>query len=196
MRTVAPKIFKPAEPIDGELIPLHQRPEYVEQREELEALEKLHSQKERERQRLLAKNRGEKTKRTAAERAADLLNGGFVDPVPAPDRLAAIDEELGILRSAIGEKTRALDVIASDLSHTECLRAKPQFDAAMVRAFEGLETAVAEFAEAESVANRLRAAGYRVSSVVMPDLQPAGIAGLRMNGLQTFRRALAEMGAL
>jgi hypothetical protein len=163
----------------------------------LQALEALHANKERECQKLLASVRGEKPKRTAAERAADLLKGGCVDPTPTPtpDVLVALDKELSILRQAICERTRQLDAIAAEISHAECLRLKPAFNAAMVRALEHLEQAVAAFPEGEGVADRLRKAGYRVSSVTMPDLAPPGIAALGMTELQRFRRALAALGA-
>ena len=113
------RIFRPAELAGDDLVPLQQRSEYAEPLQELQALKSLHATKERERQKLLARARGERTKRTAEERAQDLLRGAKVDPTPVPDALAALDEELGILRAAIGEKTRQLDAISANLSHTE-----------------------------------------------------------------------------
>jgi hypothetical protein len=192
--------FQPAEPI--ELIPQHQRPEYAGPLEELQALEKLYSDKERERARLLARARGEKTKRTAAERAADLLKGGRVDPTDPVDAITAIDEELVILRQAIGEKTRKLDEISRDMSFSESEKVKPAFDAAMRDALAAMEQLAGAISAATGLADRMYRAGYRPSAVLLPNLIPdcASQLGdpeaLGLSQAWRFRRALEERGII
>lgn len=195
------KRFHPAEtalqaPTETALVRLIDRPEYAGLFAELEKDEKFLEKTEKERRRLLARASGKTTNRTAAEQMADLLRGGRVDPIPPGLALDAVDKELKICRQSIWEKTQALDAISADLSHAEGQRFKSAFNAAQVRAFEHLEQAVAAFAEGEGIADRLRKAGYRVSSVTMPDLMPPGIRALAMTELQRFRRALVQLGAI
>jgi hypothetical protein len=58
---------------DHEITPLAQRPEYLAALRSLEELEKAYSEREAQRQRLLARARGQRTKRSVSERAADLV---------------------------------------------------------------------------------------------------------------------------
>jgi hypothetical protein len=199
------RLSRPTEPADqsgDELVPLHQRPEYVEPLEELQELERLHSQKEAEQKRLMALARGEKTKRTAAERAKDLLAGGRVDPVSIPDRLAALNEELLILRQAITAKTRALDEIAGSLSYAESEKLKPEFDRIMREALAGMERLHGTFAAAAQLASRLHRAGYRPSPILLSDLAPPAAAllgdpaAVGVSQAWYFKRALEQRGII
>jgi hypothetical protein len=64
----------------------------------------------------------------------------------------------------------------------------------MKDALGALEAAIAAFNGASAVADQLRHAGYRVSSVQFPDLMPAGVRSLAFGELHRFRLALDEMG--
>lgn len=196
------KLFKSIEPADDGLVPLHQRPEYAGPLEELQELERLHAQKERERKTLLARLHGQKTKRTAAELAQDLLAGGRVDPVSIPDRLAALNEELLILRQAITAKTRTLDEISGSLSYAESERLKPEFDRIMRTALSDMEKLHGTFAAAAQLANRLHRAGYRPSPILLSDLMPPAVAQLGdpsaigVSQSWYFRKALEQRGII
>jgi hypothetical protein len=191
--------LQPAQSID-DLAPIVERPQYREILGELQALEALHSQKENDRKRLLARARGEKTKRAAAERARDLLAGGKIDPTDPADGITAVDEELAILRSAIGEKTRALDAVAIDLSYSESEKVKHQFDQLMRDALAAMEALAGAFGTAAGLADRLARAGYRPSAILLPNLIPEGAMQLGdpsvvgMSQAWRFKKALEERG--
>jgi hypothetical protein len=169
---------------------------------ELQALEARHAQAELARQRQLARARGEKTKRSVAQRAADLVAGGRVDTTNPTDAVQALDEELGILRAAIGEKTRELDGVAADLSFAASQKCKPAFDATMRDALAAMEQLARAFTTAAYLAHRLRRAGYRPSAVLLPDLIPEGAMRLGdptavgFSEAWRFRRALEERGII
>lgn len=187
------KLFRPAEPeapAGGEILPLNQRPEYQEPLKELQALEALHAEKERERNILVRLARGEKIKRTATERAQALLAGGRIDPVTIPDKLAALDTELGILRDAISAKTRELDHIAGEIAFAESIRARPMYLNAMNEMYAHLRAAFSDYQRAVAVAGKLNNAGLRPSSAIFPDLMPPSLRGVQLYELQTMRREL------
>ena len=194
------KSFKPARPVDG-LTPLSDRPDYAESLSELQELEKLHAEKEAERRRLLARARGAAIKRSATERARDLLAGGRIDKAPVGSAIQALDEELAILRDAIGVKTRQLDVVARDAAYEESQKFVPQFNEAMRAALEAMEALAGAFNSAAGLADELRRFGYRPSSVLLPDLAPEAARNLGdPNGAvgssqaSRFRRELENRG--
>ena len=136
-----------------------------------------------------------------AERAADLLKGGRVDPTQPGPAIKAIDQELDILRGAIIEKTRALDEIARDLAYTESQKLVPEFSEAMRGALAAMEALARAFGAAAGLADQLRRAGYRPSAVLLPDLTPIAARALGDPGSQTseshkFRRDLQELGVV
>jgi hypothetical protein len=190
---------KHSEHVDGTLTPLGDRPEYSEPLQELQELERLHAQREADKRRLLARARGAKIKRSATERAADLLKGGRVDAMPLGPALAAIDQELAILRDAIGEKTRQLDVIATDFAFSESQKLLPQFNGHMRAALQAMEALSSAFNSAAGLADALRRNGYRPSSVLLPDLMPSAARVLGDLDSQNseafrFRRELQDRG--
>lgn len=199
MRTpVAPAVKATGE--GAVIVPLAQRPQYRELRDEVSALEELYAAKSKERQRLLARARGEKVKRSASERAADLLAGGRIDPTKPGPAIEALDEELNILQGAIIEKSLLLDATANDLSFEESQKLKPVFDQAMRDALVAMEQLADAFKSAVDVADQLRRAGYRPSAVLLPDLIPDGARALGHPAVVgfsqswQFRRALEDRG--
>jgi hypothetical protein len=185
-----------------DIAPISRHPAYAALVLELQKLEARHAEAERGRQRQLARVRGEKVKRSVAERAADLLAGGRIDPTSPADAVTALDEELAVLRSAIGEKTRQLDALVVDLSYEVSKDAKREFDEQMRAAYAAMEALAKAFTAAAHLAHRLRQAGYRPSAVLLPDLIPEGAMRLgdpSMVGLNEgwrFRRALEERGII
>jgi hypothetical protein len=190
------KTFQPAAVVDKEIKPINENPAYAVLLEDLQALEALHSTKTLERARLLARAKGARVRRSAAERAKDLIAGGRIDPVPPTSALEALDEEITILRDAIASKTRELDAVAADASYEAAQSLRPAFDAAMRDALAAMEATVTAFNNAAWLAARLQSAGYKVSSVVMPDLQPHGVRALAAVDLPRFRQELSNRGAI
>jgi alkylhydroperoxidase/carboxymuconolactone decarboxylase family protein YurZ len=190
------KSFQPAAVADREIKPLADNPAYADLLADLVELEKLHSTKTLERARLLARAKGVRVRRSASDRAKDLLAGGRVDPTPPSSALDAIDQEIEILRSALADKSRELDAVAADASYEAAQALRPQFDAHMRAALAAMESVVAAFTGAASVADALRSAGYKVSSVVMPDLMPQGVRALELVDLQRFRQELSNRGSI
>jgi hypothetical protein len=193
------KLTAPPQNADHEIAPLTQRPEYLAALRSLEELEKAHAEREAQRQRLLARARGQRTKRSVAERAADLAAGGRIDPVSLNDQLAALDIELEILRQAISEKAAVVDKVAAELSGPENLALRPQYQAAMRDGLEHMAAMLAAFRRAAALPAALVRAGYRPSSMIMPNLVPPAIAMLGdlndgWSQAWAFRRELQDMG--
>jgi hypothetical protein len=183
-----------------EIAPIAGVPAYKALVAELQALEARHAEAEAARQRQLARARGEKTKRSVAQRAADLVAGGRVDPTSPTDAVQALDEELAVMRAAIGEKTRELDALVADLSFEASRDCKRAFDEQMRVALSAMEQLAKAFTAAGYIAHRLRRAGYRPSAVLLPDLIPEGAmrlgdpAAVGFSEAWRFRRALEERG--
>jgi hypothetical protein len=183
------------------LVPLVQVPEYAVPLTELGEDEKLHAQKEKERQRHLARARGETSKRTIEEQAAALRRGGRVDPIPPGFAIEALDKELALLRQSIGKRTRELDAISGGLSDTESRKRVPAFNAFMRDALAGIEQLARAYAGAAALADELRRAGYKPSSLHLPDLMPDEVRSLGDPAVQgtpawRFARALKQGGHL
>jgi hypothetical protein len=180
--------------------PIRENAAYVAAEAELLALEKRFAETERRRKSALALARGAKSGRSVAERAADLVRGGRVQKPNTADELAAIEEETQILRSAITEATEKLDKISVDLSFEISQKHKALYDQAMVASLRAMEDLAAAVGAAAGLIGRLRDAGYRTSSVVFPDIIPAGAMALgnpAHSGFSQswrFKRALEEMG--
>lgn len=194
MKTTTQRLFKPVEPA-AYLMPISDHPEYSEICDQLRALEAAHAEKQRERQRLLARIRGEKTKRSTLERAQDLLRGGRVDAIPPASALLALDEEIAILRGAITTKTRELDAISSELSYAEAMRARPEYLSALNSMHAHLQAALDDYGRAASIPLRLHQRGFRVSSAIMPDLMPPSLRAVGNYELAAMRRELDAMEA-
>jgi hypothetical protein len=146
-------------------------------------------------------SRGAQIKRSATERARDLLAGGRIDKAPVGSAIQALDEEIGILRDAIGVKTRQLDVVARDAAYEESGKLVPQFNEAMRAALSAMEALAGAFNAAAGLADELRRFGYRPSSVLLPDLAPAAARVLGDPELQSseafrFRRELEKLGVI
>jgi hypothetical protein len=185
-----------------EIAPIAGVPAYKALLGELQALEARHAEAELARQRQLARARGEKTKRSVAQRAADLVAGGRIDPTSPTDAVQALDEELAVMRAAIGEKTRELDRVTADLSFEASRDCKRAFDEQMRVALSAMEQLARAFTAAAYIAHRLRRAGYRPSAVLLPDLIPEGAmrlgdpAAVGFSEAWRFRRALEERGII
>jgi hypothetical protein len=186
----------------AEIAPIASIPAYQALVGELQALEARHAEAALSRQRQLARSRGDKTKRSVAQRAADLLAGGHIDATSPTDAVQALDEELSILRAAIGEKTRELDRVAGEVGFAASQKCKPAFDAAMRDALAAMEQLALAFTTAAQIAHQLRRAGYRPSAVLLPDLIPESAARLgdpssvAFSDAWRFRRALEERGII
>jgi hypothetical protein len=177
------------------VVPMRERAEYIAALRPLQELERAHAEREATRAKLLARRRGEKSKRSVAERAADLVAGGKVIPA-SDDDLRALDDELAILRNAITEKAQTLDNVARELSYTASESVKATFDASMRDALTTMTQLAAAFRQAIELASTLARAGYRPSAVILPDLIPRGawmLGDPAVMGSEAFRfRKLLE----
>jgi hypothetical protein len=195
------KLAAAATNADHAIVPLTQRPEYQDALGPLQELEKAYAEREAQRQRLLARARGQRSKRSITERAADLVAGGRIDPVAIGAQLEAIDTELAILRAAISEKAETVDRVAAELSHPENLALRPQYEAAMRDGLEHMAAMLAAFRRAAALPALLVKNGYRPSSHVMPNLVPSPVAMLGdvndgWSQAWSFRRALQDEGII
>src|SRR5437763_5527996 len=100
-----------ADPAALEIEPITNDPEYRAELDKLAALEARLRDTRARRDRAKARARGEKTTRSAIERARDLLAGGQVPSGagPAAEVEACDQEEFEILRPAIAAQTARVD---------------------------------------------------------------------------------------
>lgn len=188
-------------PADG-LTSIYDTLAYQRLRAEIMALEKRLAEAEAARQRELRRLRGAPIKRSAGERAIDLVRGGRIDPTSAAAAAQAHEEEVYILRDAIGEKTRELDRFVTDLSYDVTASIKPQYDAAMRRALAAMTELAAAFRDAAGVADQLRKLGYKPSSQLLPNLFPQAVLmlgdpdAIGMSAAWRFKRDLEEKGII
>jgi hypothetical protein len=192
------KLTAPPQNADHAIVPLAQRPEYQKALAPLQELEKAYAEREKQRQRLLARARGQSSKRSVAARASDLVAGGKIDPVAINDQLEALDAELGILRVAISEKAEIVDQVAANLSRPENLSLRPQYDAAMRDGLHHMEQMISAFRRAAALPAALVRAGYKPSSMIMPNIVPPAVATLGdtsdgWSQAWAFKRELQDM---
>jgi hypothetical protein len=175
---------------------------YQRLRAEIMAIEARLAEAEAAKKRELSRLRGAPIKRSAGERAIDLVRGGKIDPTSAAAAAQAHEEEVYILRDAIGEKTRELDRFVADLSYDVTASVKPQYDAAMRRALAAMSELAAAFRDAAGVADELRTLGYKPSSQLLPSLFPQAVLQLGdpdavgMSEAWRFRRELKNRGII
>jgi hypothetical protein len=175
---------------------------YQRLRAEIMTLEARLAEAEAAKKRELSRLRGTPIKRSASERAIDLVRGGKIDPTSAAAAAQAHEEEVYILRDAICEKTAELDSVARDLSYDASAVVKPVFDAAMRRALTAMTELAAAFRDAAGVADELRKAGYRPSSQLLPSLFPHAAlmlgdpTAVGMSEAWRFKRDLEEKGII
>jgi hypothetical protein len=195
-------ITKRAKPAADGLTSIYDTLAYQRMRAEIMALEKRLAEAEVAKQRELARLRGAPVRRSAGERAIDLVRGGRVDPTSAAAAAQAYEEEIHILRDAICEKTAELDGVVRDLSYDASVVVKPVFDTAMRRALVAMTELAAAFRDAAGVADQLRKLGYKPSSQLLPSLFPQPVLQLGdpdavgMSEAWRFKRALEEKGII
>jgi hypothetical protein len=188
-------------PADG-LTSIYDTLAYQRLRAEIMALEARLAEAEAAKKRELGRLRGAPIKRSASERAIDLVRGGKVDPTSAAAAAQAHEEEVYILRDAIGEKTRELDRFVVDLSYDVTASVKPRYDAAMRRALAAMTELAAAFRDAAGVADELRKLGYKPSSQLLPSLFPQAVLmlgdpdAIGMSEAWRFKRDLKEKGII
>jgi hypothetical protein len=194
-RTTAPQSA------DYEIPPLAPRPEFQQVDVPLREDEKEYAAREKQRQQLLARARGQSSKRSVAERAADLRAGGRIDPVSINDQLSAKEAELAVFRLSVGEKKAAVDQVVTKLSIPENLALRPQYDVAMRDGFEHMVAMLAAFRRAAALPAALVKAGYKPSSSIMPNIVPQAVAILGnvddgWSQAWSFKRELEKMGII
>jgi hypothetical protein len=165
--------------VDGTLRPIDQDPRYAAALQKLVALEDRLRQTQSRREQAVARSRGERTRRTAPERAQDLLAGGRVPASTPAGELEAADEEERILRQAIVAQVAVLDDVRGDLTLAACRKLKPKHDAALVALLRSIEDAAAAIAASAEIHNRLIALGYfPVRQDILPAMYPPGLVAL------------------
>jgi hypothetical protein len=155
------------------LLPVADHLDYQRLRGEIMALEARLAEAEKARQRELARLRGDAIKRSATERAKDLLAGGRIDPTPAAQAAQALEQETWVLRAAVGEKTREIDRLVADLSWDAANSVKPEFDNALKRALQAMYDLSSAFRDAAHVTDGLHKLGYRPPTMLLNSLTPA-----------------------
>jgi hypothetical protein len=182
----------------GAIPPLAARPEYRAALAVLQPLEQRLAEAEMTRRRAVARARGDRPTRTALQRAADLVAGGVIDRSPPGNIVSAADEEIVLLRAAIGEASRQLDAVSRDFSWEASNTVKPAFDECMRRALQAMHDLASAFRDAAHVGDGLVKLGYRPSAMLLSDLCPEGAMMLGdpdavgLSQSWRFKRALEE----
>jgi hypothetical protein len=155
------------------------------------------------RDRAKARARGQKTTRSAIERAKDLLAGGQVPSGanPGAEVEACDQEEFEILRPAIAAQIARVDELRSALSFTAANKLRAPHEAALLRAYHALEDLAAAIDATLVISTRLRAAGYDERYDVLPLLVPHVLAvhsrpDLTGSAAWSLRRELQQRGLL
>jgi hypothetical protein len=181
---------------DTAIPPITSRPEYVAALRSVLEIEAALDQRQRMLDSMKARRRGETSKRSASERALDLVKGGRLVGTPTDDEVERVHDEIGLLRQAYIEKHAILDRVAGELAYAESRALRPAFDRYMDDALQAMSQLAAAFRGASDLAAVLYAAGYRPSGSVLPHLIPSGAALLGDPAAQGseawyFARALA-----
>jgi hypothetical protein len=158
----------PAKGLSDSIIPLHQHPEMTALRAEHDALVARMAEAEQRSARAKLVGAAPKVERSAADRARDLVAGGTIPSAEPRAELAASEQEMVILRAAIGElEDRRTSVVsrlnfdASKAREAENLAALRRLDAA----FAATHAAVAEL---HQIYSDLTAAGFTPRTDVLP----------------------------
>jgi hypothetical protein len=167
----------PIPPSADTAIPLIvERPEYAAAFGPVREIERALDERERTLAAMQARRRGEKSKKSASERALALVKGGRLVGMPTEADVEAVHDEIALLRAALIERHAVLDRIASELSYAESRALKPAFDQYMDDALVAMRHLATAFRGASDLAAVLIRAGYRPSATLLPHLIPNGAA--------------------
>jgi hypothetical protein len=158
----------------------------------LQALETRLGETEQRRKRAIARIQGARPRRSAVERARDLVGGGRIESSSAADEIAATNKEYAVLRDAIAAATGRLDEVVIDLSFAASQKVQAQHRAAFAATLQALADLNASLDAAAAIRARLRSLGYVPSGVLLPALEPFGAAALgdpRIMGTEAWRYA-------
>jgi hypothetical protein len=173
---MALKLMKPLrDPAEADLPPITSDPKYAAELEALHALEKRFAQSETRRRIGLARRKGQRPTRSAAQRAQSLLAGGEVRIAPPEVEVQNAEEEMDILKAAICAQHEKLDALRSELSFAACSRFSQLNDEALRAALAAVEQLHAALESGRVVRVRLISAGFVLNETALALEQfPAG----------------------
>jgi len=171
----AMKLTPLRDPAEIKIERIEEHPKYQAAQDEFAALERRFEEAQRRERVALARQRGQLSTVSPADRARALVAGGAITSSSPVAELEAAREEMVILRQAMFAARDKLDAIAGEISREVCERFAAMNAEAMRAALEAA-TALHTALEANRILRgRLIGAGYSLNESVLPThMFPAG----------------------
>lgn len=164
------------DPAAIELPLIDEDPRYAQAFSELRALDERRAESEGRKKILRARLRGEQPTRSLLERAAALLKGAQVTPIPPEAEFMAVTEEIEILHEAQQLKRQEIAKIRSELSLEACQRFTSLLNESHEATLEALEALHRALEVGRVIRARLVAGGYELSEWALPSPRPSRLA--------------------